>query len=884
MAQFKADPRVGKLFAQMQGQRAKIAALGATPPTTHPSIISRIFDILSRPNYAVMNTFQAPAKAIQSGRRGLGIWGAAPGGFLAGLEGKAKTHTADVMQTLHDIHAPGASIYGNRVVRGVGGLIGDITTDPTTYMGGVFVKAIPAVEEGGAIAKAISAGMGKGVSAESLASTASNAVHAARVAAPGKLGIRIGTKELASTKAYDALAKVGRPIAQTRPVSTANELFRTAATYPGKLKSMMRVPLQSGVSDYINFDKAVMDRFGKLLPQEGRAVSHAIEFGTSLPGVSKHGIPYQDVIDFWKTHKAAWDAEQAAQGIKRTGQGIDHYLPKKFASHTEWASEKAQNFRKVERQVVATAAAKGQPIAAGSFPTLMDLKDAGLHPHENIVDIMRLAAADHQRAMAKSIFKTNAIDELGANLTGKGMVAARKAAEQKGLEVVPQKLLEGTNYYGKTVHAPEDVIRSFKAIDKVYQSDEATRKFMRAFDGMQRLWKQSVTTVNPGHHLRNMVGDAFLNFEAGVTDPRDYERAMKVLTGRGKVQLGGLSVDSDWIRTMYRKYGGASGFFNTELVGATTPGAVTEKLTRPINSGMEKMREIVAKREDYMRLANFTHSLRQEAAKAGATTHAEIEKLVPKAVERVKKFNFDYGDLTPFESNVRRWVPFYTFMRKNMPLQLEMMAMHPNRIASVPKGIGALQQLLGTDNGHMPITEMIPAYLKDLATVRVAGQGHPNVFSKLLGTGGNAAYADTALPVEDLSRMFSGSTSEVTRNMLNTLSPFIKGPIEVGTGTSLQSGQKLNESIPRYLGNQTQISRLLMNAVTPKAPNHILAPGEKTGTNQRVALSNWITGSGVKEITPQVQLSELRRQQDPLQSMLRQLKINRANSARKKRR
>ena len=56
------------------------------------------------------------------------------------------------------------------------------------------------------------------------------------------------------------------------------------------------------------------------------------------------------------------------------------------------------------------------------------------------------------------------------------------------------------------------------------------------------------------------------------------------------------------------------------------------------------------------------------------------------AAKSVRKYLFDYGDLTDFERKTMRTIlPFYTWMRKNMPLQVQAMFEDPGRYAKIPK-------------------------------------------------------------------------------------------------------------------------------------------------------------------------------------------------------
>lgn len=58
----------------------------------------------------------------------------------------------------------------------------------------------------------------------------------------------------------------------------------------------------------------------------------------------------------------------------------------------------------------------------------------------------------------------------------------------------------------------------------------------------------------------------------------------------------------------------------------------------------------------------------------------------------VKKSLFDYADLSPFEQNVmKRFVPFYTWSRKNIPAQIEALIKNPQRAVKVDHLIDNIQ-------------------------------------------------------------------------------------------------------------------------------------------------------------------------------------------------
>ena len=63
------------------------------------------------------------------------------------------------------------------------------------------------------------------------------------------------------------------------------------------------------------------------------------------------------------------------------------------------------------------------------------------------------------------------------------------------------------------------------------------------------------------------------------------------------------------------------------------------------------------------------------------------------AADVVDKLLFDYSDVTKFETQVmKRIFPFYTWLRKNIPLQLELLAEKPQRYARLNRIIKAFNE------------------------------------------------------------------------------------------------------------------------------------------------------------------------------------------------
>ena len=87
------------------------------------------------------------------------------------------------------------------------------------------------------------------------------------------------------------------------------------------------------------------------------------------------------------------------------------------------------------------------------------------------------------------------------------------------------------------------------------------------------------------------------------------------------------------------------------------------------------------------------------------------------AAKNTKKWLFDYGELTDIERQVmRRLMPFYTFMRKNIPSQIEGMIKNPGRYLAVKKGKQGIEQR--AEDKYGPIGA-VRDYMDDLGAVRL---------------------------------------------------------------------------------------------------------------------------------------------------------------------
>jgi len=134
-------------------------------------------------------------------------------------------------------------------------------------------------------------------------------------------------------------------------------------------------------------------------------------------------------------------------------------------------------------------------------------------------------------------------------------------------------------------------------------------------------------------------------------------------------------------------------------------------------------------------------------------------KSFKEASQTVRKYLFDYSELTDFEKKVmRRVFPFYTWSRKNIPLQIENVLKQPRKYQAYAKGVRAFQEPESQEELRLK-----PEYFNELLYVK-----SPFKTSK-----GKPMYMSVDLPPQEFNRMSSA------RHWLSSVSPY-KLFLEVG--------------------------------------------------------------------------------------------------------
>lgn len=887
------NPSVAKLVQQAAVQEAKLKAQGGKKPSGGGgSILNRVLDLASRGNYAVANAAMAPA----TGKRDFNL--AAAGVRAArGLAGKDKTRFSDVLQQMNTATGGQNPLLRNSVVRAVGGLGLDIATDPLNYVSFGITKAPHALEEAATAGRAIAAGTQRGTQSASLLTRASEAKTALNTANRGAVTLKLAGKPvLQSEKAYDIASKIASPLTKSDTINALTKTMSIKKLLPGGLAERLRGFQQSGVYNVQKWDTA-MRKAGlhTLTADEARELSHSILHNRPVGiQMSKSGIDMAQAKILAKDALKTLDDQAGLVGLTRPGQGHPDHVPM-FYSTKEYGSDAANRFES------ATKAARdaGRPL-----PTFQDALKEGVSPEDNIFNIIRNRSAQVERGSARRNFYDGGIDQYSSQIRGAGSTKAREAMKANGMVPLDEDVMAASSHAhllnakhkNEVLYVPEHVNEAFKAVHTIYKQPDEARQLLRAFDNVQRLWKTGVTTLQPGHHVNNLMGDFFLNWVAGVRNPMEYARTLKLMKGTGKFKFGNVMVDAADLHDLIGESGAVGGFAHELISGSRAGGqAVTANpvskllqgspVAAPLEraqmigrSGYKKVQNFTEAREDLGRFTNFQHQLKQyDKTVKPIKNWDDLREAGQWAGEKVRKYNLDYGGLTRHETMIRRFIPFYTFMRQAAPVMFETAALHPDLMSRIPKYMHAMETAMGMDPATTPISEIIPKYIRDTAAFRIRGEGGTGL--NIPGTGKNPLQFDPRLPISDILNLPSGGAQETALRIAN-MSTF-RPLIELGTNTSTLTGQKLGSpGIGEYAASQVPLTRTLYNVLKgPKSPSKVIQPGDRNATIMDNPLFKLLSPIKFRELNPAVQRGEVQRTLDPVQARLKKIRADRINKA-----
>ena len=356
-------------------------------------------------------------------------------------------------------------------------------------------------------------------------------------------------------------------------------------------------------------------------------------------------------------------------------------------------------------------------------------------------------------------------------------------------------------------------------------NDAQTMRQLGRFLGSYTGFFKAYATLTPGFHVRNAISNTFQLFAAGA-EVGNMRQGLKLWRSMGEHIASGGTVES-WL---------ASGVVPEALVPRARIAAETTlalgggKTDEAFQEFLKLGKNVITDNKATQASRAFGHRVEGSARFMLAFDSAMKDMDFVESFNRTKRFLFDYSDPTILDETVRNVIPFWTWMSRNLPVQIVTQWTNPKPYV-IYKHLA--------DNFAVSDRETVPQYLKDKGLQMSAG-----------------VILQPDLPMNAAQDVFS--QLETPRKALSMLNPGLRVPMELAGGRQFFTGQQMNTP-----------EEMLKYGVTSMLPMLGQAErlGRSGGTADEYALARYL-GVPIRGINQQTRDNELKRRLYELQNMM----------------
>src|SRR3990167_3576290 len=383
------------------------------------------------------------------------------------------------------------------------------------------------------------------------------------------------------------------------------------------------------------------------------------------------------------------------------------------------------------------------------------------------------------------------------NKYGKGLNVFKNSDEamKEGYHLIKEKGIFGKEL-GYVKEFDAKLIRD--SISPEFQTINMLAK-ATGFDAITSLFKRSVTGLFAPFHIRNYVSGNIQNFEVlgkDVFNPKNIAIGQKIayLMGKnakipaGTLELAGKTMKFDDVMKPFVDRFSGDTFYNADFDFALKSGSELKSVAGVFSK--QRIKETVktvglGQEAIPFKIGRGIGQFIEHQQKATAyVTALQQGKKIDEALRLAEAAGFDYRALTRFESQImRRLIPFYSFTRKNLELQLKTLGENPQRINQVLKFFENTADVGGLTDEER---QALPDYLKDQLITSFG----KNKLGQPIVAGGFGT------PVEQPGQaVFGKGLGDSIRKIASSLNPIIKTPLEKAFGKDFFQDRPLKEIV-----------------------------------------------------------------------------------------
>ena len=290
-------------------------------------------------------------------------------------------------------------------------------------------------------------------------------------------------------------------------------------------------------------------------------------------------------------------------------------------------------------------------------------------------------------------------------------------------------------------------------------NDNAMARELGRFIGQYTGFFKAYATLTPGFHVRNAISNTFQMFAAGAEVKNMFE-GMKMYRSFGEHLKSGGTMES-WLKT---------------VPDAMRPNArIAAEVTLGLSGGNveDAFREFLTLKTNILTSNPLTRASRNFGGRVeGSARFTLAWDSVAKgddfnaAWNRTKKFLFDYNDPTILDDTVRNIIPFWTWMSRNLPLQLTNQWANPRPYMIY----NHFARNFGAGTGD------IPEYMKEQGAINVGGDN----------------YLSFDLPFFKVAQQ--AEEVQDPRRLMSYLNPALRVPLELAGGKKFFNNTDFNDT------------------------------------------------------------------------------------------
>ena len=400
-------------------------------------------------------------------------------------------------------------------------------------------------------------------------------------------------------------------------------------------------------------------------------------------------------------------------------------------------------------------------------------------------------AADGYIELVRDEIIRPAYDEIVTNIFGKDTAGRIKFSANNAITVMTdEEIRRFTDIFtdAKIMQYDGDAVDKVNKMSKMQQA-ELQPKLLTLYDKFLKSWKAVNTLVAPSFHVQNAASNAFQSFLSIGSDalnPKSIKLAKNILSTNDPyqtVKISGKKYTYQKLNRLAKKYGVIDENFAAYDFGKDKP---TRWELGQRNADLQKLSDVKWKDSPIWDSVLQTSTVIGSNIESIQRMNLWIGRLkkgdnFEEATRKVDQFLFDYSDLTDFEQNImKRVIPFYTFMRKNIPMELEAMLNTPSIFRNINYGIDEIQNM---DENTVPENKR-NEWRQDYIEIP---------YSRNLTDTSENIGINPQFPYQQLDRL------DVDK-LIGSTSPLIKMPLEAYTGSYAYTGMDIDSPLEYILG------------------------------------------------------------------------------------